>query len=477
MTRTCDVWMDQHAHERLMGHLFPGDRDEHGAVFRCGVVQDGDAIRLVVRDVDLAIDGQDYGPGQYGYRALSTNFIHRNIIACRNEKLAYLAVHNHGGDQYVAFSDVDMRSHELGYGALRDIGRGIPVGALVFAPRAVEADVWLPDGGRATLGEFRVIGSAIERLYSSPRTAAAAAAPEVDRQVRMLGVAGQALLGKAKVALVGLGGVGSLVSEYLARLGVGELLLIDPDRIETSNLARVVGATRADVREKMFKVDIAARVAREAKPDIRIAAYKSDVTHCSTAALLTSCDFIILAADSMRAKLLANAIAHQYFVPVIQLGSKVRSDHEGRLVEAMSVVRHIRPGSGCLWCNELIDPGQLAIEAKSDEERIAQAYGTNEPNPSVITLNAVAAAHGVNDFMFDYLGLRRAAPTQFDHHHFLTRKHRQVVAKKVDGCRECGRRFGKGDAMPLPCSMGTSDAPSPSIFESIRAWMQRILKG
>lgn len=476
MTVTCDVWIDQRAHELLMGHLFPGDRDEHGAVLRCGIVQNDKAIRLVVRKVDLAIDGEDYGPGQYGYRALSTNFIHRNIIACRNEKLAYLAVHNHGGDQYVAFSDVDMRSHELGYGALRDIGRGIPVGALVFAPRAVEADVWLPDGGRARLGEFRVIGSAIERLYSSPRAAAAAFAPEADRQLRMFGAAGQALLGKAKVAVVGLGGVGSLVSEYLARLGVGDLLLIDPDQIETSNLARVVGATRADVREQMFKVDIAARVAREAKPDIRIAAYKSDVTQCSIAALVTSCDFIILAADSMRAKLLANAVAHQFFVPVIQLGSKVRSDQDGHLVEAMSVVRQIRPGSGCLWCNELIDPGQLAIEAKSDEERIAQGYGTNEPNPSVITLNAVAAAHGVNDFLFDYLGLRRETATQFDHHHFLTGKHRRVVAKKVEDCRECGRRFGMGDAMSLPCSTRARAAPSSSIFERILAWVRRTLK-
>ena len=76
----------------------------------------------------------------------------------------------------------------------------------------------------------------------------------------------------------------------------------------------------------------------------------------------------------------------------------------GNLEDAMCAVRHIRPGSGCLWCNGLIDPTQLAIEAKSDSEREKQAYGVPEPNPSVITLIAVAAPHAVSDFLFDFPG-------------------------------------------------------------------------
>lgn len=467
MSRTCDVWMAESDHHKLMGHLFPGDYDEHGAILRCGVVEADNRLRLVVRNVELASE-QDYGPGQHGYRALGTNFIHHNIMACRNERLAYLAVHNHGGDDRVGFSAVDLESHVRGYPALLDIGRGIPVGALVFAPRAVEADVWLSDGSRASLGEFRVIGSAVRRYYSCPQVASATA-PELDRQVRMFGTSGQALLGKTRAAVIGLGGIGSLVSEYLARLGVGSLLLIDPDRIEATNLSRVIGACPADVRARRLKVEIAARVAREARAGIDLTCLADDVADCSVAATLTGCDVIFLAADSMRARLVVNAIAHQYFVPVIQLGAKVRADEKDGLIEAMSVVRHVRPGSGCLWCNELIDPGQLAIEAKSDEERKAQAYGTNEPNPSVITLNAVAAAQGVNDFLFDYLGLRGESEIRFEHNHFLTRKVRRIAAGHTSGCPECERRYGKGDAMPLPCVSG--QAPS----NGSPSWLGRIL--
>jgi hypothetical protein len=464
MTPDCDVWMAKPDHERLLAHLFPGDNDEHGAVLRCGVVQLGDRLRLVVRHVDLAVDGKDYGPGEYGHRALRTDFIHRNIMACRKERLAYLAVHNHGSDQEVAFSSVDLKSHVRGYPALRDIGRGVPVGALVFGYRSVAADVWLPEGPRASLREFRVIGSGISRFYSYRGQAKVAGAPEFDRQVRMFGALGQATLKKAKVAIVGLGGVGSLVSEYLARLGVGELVLIDPDRIEGSNLARVIGATVKDVNGRRLKTEIAARRAREAQPHIRITQVPRDVAEREVASMLVHCDMIFLAADSMRARFVANAIAHQYFVPVVQLGAKVLPGDKGVLVDAMAAVRQVRPGKGCLWCHELIDPGALAIESKTDEERKAQAYGTNEPNPSVITMNAVAAAHGVNDFLFDFLGLRDESVAQFDHFRFLSRKLQRVVAGRVDGCPECDRRFGMGDALPLPCVTRSAEAPPPSFL-------------
>ena len=69
----------------------------------------------------------------------------------------------------------------------------------------------------------------------------------------MFGAAGQHILQASKVAVVGLGGVGSLVAEQLARLGVGNIVLIDPDEIESSNLSRVVGATRVDVETGQLK--------------------------------------------------------------------------------------------------------------------------------------------------------------------------------------------------------------------------------
>src|SRR2546422_1008889 len=131
MTQSCDVRIGQPHYDELRSHLFPGDRDEHGAVLLAGtVVRDG-RLTLLVREVHPAREGIDYVKGGIGYRALHTTFIHRLITRARDERLAYLAVHNHDSDQTVGFSSIDVDSHERGYPALLQIARGMPVGALV----------------------------------------------------------------------------------------------------------------------------------------------------------------------------------------------------------------------------------------------------------------------------------------------------------------------------------------------------------
>lgn len=453
-TDTCDILVTAHLHEQLMAHLFPGDNDEHGAILRAGVVRSGTSLRLLVQNVEPAEFGTDYVAGQYGHRALTPTFIHREIIRCRDSGLAYLAVHNHGTDRHVDFSRIDLESHERGYPALQDIGRGIPVGALVYGHRSVAADIWMPDGTRRSLGTYRVIGRSITRLYSKPQHHKTTDI-EHDRQIRMFGASGQHVLRSSRVAVIGLGGVGSLVVEYLARLGVGTILMIDPDPIDGTNLSRVVGATRVDVEIGLLKTQIAVRHARELAHDATLHTTNHDVASESVAQTLRDCDFIFLAADSMRARLVVNALAHQYLIPLIQMGAKIRPDDVGDLEDAMCAVRHIRPASGCLWCNGFIDTTQLAIEAKSDSERKAQAYGVQEPNPSVITMNAVAAAHAANDFLFDFLGLRDDdAPQPYRHFHFLTGVIQCVAPRNDPQCPECVHRFAMGDALELPVMDG-----------------------
>ena len=451
----CDIVVTTGTHRRIMEHLFPGDQDEHGAILRAGIVRNGPSLRLLIQDVLPAEFGTDYVVGRYGYRALAPTFIHREILQCRDEGLAYLAVHNHHrSDRHVRFSSIDLESHERGYPALLDIGRGVPVGALVYGRHSVAADIWLQDGSRRSLGSYRIIGQEITRYYSQPWEKGKSDA-EHDRQVRMFGAVGQHILQVSKVAVVGLGGVGSLVAELLARLGVGNLVLIDPDEIESSNLSRVVGATRIDVETGQLKTQIAVRHAREIASEATLQPIAGDVSRHSVARDLRDCDFIFLAADSMRARLVVNALAHQYLIPTIQMGAKIRRGDSGNLEDAMCAVRHIRPGTGCLWCNGLIDPTQLAVEAKSDSERKEQAYGVQEPNPSVITLNAVAAAHAVNDFLFDFLELRnRDIETAYHHFYFHRGKTQSVMPRRSPECRECVHRLAMGDALELPVLEG-----------------------
>jgi hypothetical protein len=229
----------------LRQHLFRDDGDEHGAVILAGRSDGPRGPRLLARELILAVDGVDYVEGTTGYRALRPEFVRDAAIRGREEKLAYLAVHNHFGTTTVGLSKIDLDSHERGYPALRKITRQV-VGAVVFTPQAAAGDLWLQDGTHAPLSEVMIPGGNLVRLAPRPSQVTSAEARH-DRQARLFGDRGQQAFGKMRVAVVGLGGVGSLVAELLARLGVGHLVLVERDIVDETNLPRLVAAEPDDV--------------------------------------------------------------------------------------------------------------------------------------------------------------------------------------------------------------------------------------
>ena len=83
-----------------------------------------------------------------------------------------------------------------------------------------------------------------------------------DRQIRLFGKEGQAKIEAARVAVVGIGGLGSHVVQQLALLGVRHLALIDSQELDETNLNRFIGARFDDPIPGSRKVDIGERMAR-----------------------------------------------------------------------------------------------------------------------------------------------------------------------------------------------------------------------
>ena len=461
--------------DRLSRHLFPGDGDEHGAVIAAGMLETSRGVRLLARDLVAAEDGVDYVPGRRGYRMLTASFVTENILRCSSDRLVYLAIHCHGGRNSVGFSSDDFASHERGYPALLDLADGLPVGALVFASNAVAGDIWLPGGRRVVLDHALVAGRPQHVLHAQPPRHSIADAA-YDRQARLFGDRGQETLRRQKVGIIGAGGAGSLINEYLARLGVGHLVVADPERIELSNIPRVAGSRHRDAatwltaprrparirqlgeRLARRKTDIAARVARQANRDVIVEKIAGDIADDSVAQRFADCDFLFLAADSMRARLVFNALVHQYLIPGVQVGAKVTVDKEtGEILDVFSVYRPVLPGIGCLWCNGLISPARLQQEALTETERREQRYVEENAihAPSVVTLNAVASAHAVDDYLFTTTGLL-APGTSNAYRRFLPREADFMLdePRQDPDCTECGAgpkgRLGTGASMRLP---------------------------
>jgi hypothetical protein len=474
MPKAWTLVINDEMHEQLRAHLFQPDRDEHGAVIAAGVATSRRGTRLLARELHIARDGIDFVPSPVGHRMLTSEFVNGMIRHCRDERLAFLAVHNHGGTNSVEFSPIDNASHERGYPALLDIARGQPVGALVLARNALAGDIWTSDRRRRSIKETIVVGANLSRVFPEPPALPKGADPSYDRQVRVLGERGQALLGRIKVGVVGAGGVGVVLVSQLARLGVGELVVIDPDRIDPTNLPRLPESRRSDAmtflrrlalleplakRLSTRKVRLARRIARRANRRGRFRGLAIDVIEPEAAKELSDCDFVFLAADSHRARRLVNAVAYQYMVPAYDLGTRVEVDEGSGVVgEIRSNLRLVLPERGCMRCNKLISGSKLQEELLSPAERERNRYVDEIPAPSVITFNTLAASQATTDFLLMTVELMQPA-SHTDHLLFRPRRrrHEQVVAlPNLDACRDCGtlptsrRARGDGDELPLP---------------------------
>lgn len=465
-----------HLADALRDHLFPGDDDEHGAVLHAGIASTSLGLRLLVRDVVFARDGLDYAPGQRGYRMLTARFVTEQIMRCRDAGLVYLAVHNHGGNDAVGFSDDDLASQRRGYPALLDVMSGLPIGAVVFAPNAMAGRLWLSADRQVEISEGKILGSSIRTLRAKPPSRQTRRAHAYDRQARLFGDRGQELLGRLSVAVIGAGGAGSLMVEYLARLGVGRFVIIDPERLDPTNVPRITGATRWDAmswlreptRPKWMrrmgerlaapKVRLMRRLIQEANPEARIVTLKADFVDDQVARHVLGCDYLFLAADSMQARLVFNAIVHAYLIPGVQVGAKIPVDGEtGQVGTVFTVSRQVTPSWGCLWCNGVITPAGLQREAETEVERRFQRY-VDDPDitaPSVITLNATVASQACNDFLFAVTGLTESTAPP-DYVRFIPRERevRLERPRRDPACPHCGigpsGLLGRGDGAFLP---------------------------
>ncbi|MBS0569351.1 MAG: tRNA threonylcarbamoyladenosine dehydratase [Proteobacteria bacterium] len=137
---------------------------------------------------------------------------------------------------------------------------------------------------------------------------------------RLYGSGSVARLARSRVAVVGLGGVGSWVAEALARSGIGELTLIDADEVCVSNANRQSHALEGEFGRA--KVDVVAARLRAINPDLRVNALARFVTVANVEQLLgVGHDAVIDACDALRVKVAMIAFCRRRKIPIVVSGS------------------------------------------------------------------------------------------------------------------------------------------------------------
>ena len=137
---------------------------------------------------------------------------------------------------------------------------------------------------------------------------------QYDRQIRAFGSAGQRIVSSLTVALVGLGGTGSVAAQQLAHLGVRNFVLIDPDVLEETNLNRVVGTSPDSVHQA--KIDTAAALITSIQPEASVKRVQRSVTAKEAIDALRTVDCVFICTDSHVSRALLSEFSYQYLVPL-----------------------------------------------------------------------------------------------------------------------------------------------------------------
>lgn len=232
-----------------------------------------------------------------------------------------------------------------------------------------------------------------------------------DRQIRVFGQYGQDILRGLTVAIVGVGGIGSLVSILLIRLGVGRIILIDPDVVEESNLNRLAGATLEDAQKGRPKVHVHARYGVRIDPDIEIIPVQDSILKAGAQQYLKMADMIFGCTDNQATRWILNKFAVQHSRPYFDTGTGIKAGQNHAVEHAGGQVRVVIPGMGCLNCIDGIKVDIAQQEMLPEAERqihrqLGYIDGADMKAPAVASLNGVIANLAVTEFMAFATGFR-----------------------------------------------------------------------
>ena len=158
--------------------------------------------------------------------------------------------------------------------------------------------------------------------------------PEID-------IDGQERIKESKILLVGLGGLGSPVSIYLAAAGVGELIIVDFDKIDLSNLQRQILHKTRDINR--LKTDSAKEHLLELNPNINVRPINKKLSENELISEAKKSNVIIDASDNFDTRFLLNRISVKSKIPLVS-GAAIR--FEGQV----TVFNPSQKSSPCYRC-------------------------------------------------------------------------------------------------------------------------------
>jgi molybdopterin/thiamine biosynthesis adenylyltransferase len=122
--------------------------------------------------------------------------------------------------------------------------------------------------------------------------------------LKNIGTIGQKKILSSKVLIVGVGGLGSPVAEFLSRAGVGTVGIVDNDKVSLSNLHRQILYNTSDIGQ--FKAKIAKEKIKKINHNTRVKVYKTRLNSMNFKKIINDYDYIVDGSDNFKTKFLIN---------------------------------------------------------------------------------------------------------------------------------------------------------------------------
>lgn len=467
---TYSMTLRQDHFEMLKNHLIKTDGRERAAYVLCRVggitadPWDREAHMKFLSCEVWPVPEDDIIESSDNHITWQTRSFVKALKTAKKEGMIVAVVHNHQANHNQFSAQDDLNEPDLMQLAINRNGINTKILSIIMTTDSMlTGRVWLTanKGGYTSLQMIRVMGS--EFILHYPGRGDGILSAAFHRQALALGPALNNDLAALRVGIVGCGGTGSATAMILARLGVGQIVLIDNDVVDRTNLNRLHGAKQADADGMRSKVDIVAHSIAEMGLGVRVVQLDAWVTDECCRNALKSCDIIFGCTDDNEGRLFLNRLAYYYLIPVIDMGLSidvVKGDATPGVMAFDGRVTVLQPHTTCLLCRNIINTEQARAESlrrvnpSEYERQKVEAYvvGEGNPSPAVVTFTTEVATMAVNEVIHRLQGFRGtegSADNRVRKFHLML--DRRPGHKPNEGCRICHQQtiWGRGDDEPF----------------------------
>lgn len=445
-------------HKRLKRHLFPGDGKEAVAIVLCGRRAGDRRHRLLVREIhEVPYGACDRTAAHVTWPPEVMDDWLERAAALR---LSVIKIHSHPTG-YAAFSAAD----DAGDARLLPMIRGwieadIPHGSVIMLPDGqMFGRILCANRVLVPIAAINVVGDELHFWY--PDAGSIELPSFVASHAQAFDEGTIERLRRLSCAVVGASGTGSPTTEQLMRLGVGEIVIVDDDRMKERNVNRILNSTMQDVRDERLKVDVLGDAIDRANLGTRVIRLPTNLWDPDTIRSVAQCDVVFGCMDTIDGRFLLNTLATYYTQAYFDVGVRLVAVREGLLAgaigEVCGTVNYLQPGRSSLMSRGLFSMTEVAaaglrrLDAHAHAQQVRDGYiaGVPEHRPAVIAVNMIASgllAHELLARLHPY----REEPNNVYASVIFSLASMELIPEPEEGiCSILRDKVGLGDTTPL----------------------------